>query len=404
MITMSSIFGYDRGAGLSLAQAKSLASYQNGKFGSFFIRYLAGPESWKYFSKTEVENLKKAGFMIGSVFQEGKDGPKYGYSAGKVAANKAKQRAIALGQPKKSAIFFAVDYDAPKSDYNQFEAFLKGAQEILGDDYFAGVYGKFDVIEEMAKRGACKYFWQTYAWSKGKLSKYADLYQYKNDTMVNGINVDLNECFNPEIFWGQYKEEVEQPEPPVVIEPVKTLEMFDDVPENHWAAESIKKAYNKGIMSGIGDKKFGLIMEVKREEVVVVIDRLGLMNDKPIIREDFPFKDVPDNHWAINSIKKAYTTGTINGISSEKFGLGDTLTREQFVKILENLGLITVDDFWEVPDIYEDVPSDHWAAEAIKDSYLKGAVIGVAKYKFGLGEAVMREQVAKVFDNMKMLD
>jgi len=403
-----SVFGYDRGAGVSSAQAKLLAQYENGKFGNFFIRYLAPPSSWKYFSKKEVQILKNAGFMIGSVFQEGKDGPKYGYEAGKAAATKAKQRASDLGQPKNSAIFFAVDYDAPKSDFNNIEAFLKGAKEILGEHYFAGIYGKYDVIEEMAKRGACKYFWQTLAWSGGKLSKYADLYQYKIDILANGINVDFNECFNTQIFWGQYKEETKSPvnniEPIVVKpEPVKTLEMFDDVPVSHWAAESIKKAYNKGIIKGISTRKFGLNEEITREEVVVIFDRLGLLN-KPNVYNDFPFKDVATDHWAYKSIEKAYKVGAISGVSADKFGLGQYVTREQFAKILDNLGLVKVNDFWKVSDIYDDVSENHWAAEAIKDSYLTGAIKGIGNNKFGLGESIMREQIAKVFDNMKMLD
>jgi len=403
---MASIFGYDRGAAVSLTQAKSLASYENGKFGKFFVRYLAPASSWKYFSKEEVENLKKAGFMIGSVFQEGKDGPKYGYSAGKTAAQKAKERALALGQPKKSAIFFAVDYDAPKSDFDAFEQFLKGVKEVFGDDYFAGIYGKYDVIEEMAKRGACKYFWQTLAWSKGKLSKYADLYQYKIDTIVNGINVDLNECFNPQIFWGQYKEETKVIEPaPVEIKPnVKTLEMYDDVPENHWAASSIKKAYEKGIMKGVSTRKFGLNQEITREEIVTVFNNLKLLDNRQVIRTDFPFTDVPSTHWAYGSIKKAYQTGVISGISKDTFGIKQYVTREQFAVMLDKLGLIHVDDFWNVENIYTDIPATHWAAEAIKDSYLKGAMVGVEQHRFGIGESVKREQVAKVLDNIRLFD
>jgi len=402
-----SVFGYDRGAAVSLAQAKSLAAYEGGKFNSFFIRYLADANSWKYFGWGEVENLLAAGYMIGSVFQEGKDGPKGGYNAGRAAATKALARTSVVGQPKYSAIFFAVDYDAPASDYDAFEAFLKGAQEVLGEDFYAGIYGKYAVIEEMGKRGACKYFWQTYAWSGGKFSKYADLYQYKNDIQVNGINVDLNECFNTDILWGQYTPPVEQPvvEEPIVIESpkVETLSMYDDVPVTHWAASAIEKAYNKGFMTGVADRKFGLTQEVTREQLAVALDQAGMLKNVKRIKFN-RFSDVPAGHWAENAIHSAFEAGAMDGIADNVFGLGKTLTREQFTKTLENLGLITIDDFWKIPDIYQDVPSDHWAMESIKDAYLKGVIVGVAEHKFGLGEAVMREQLAKVFDNMQKLD
>lgn len=402
-----SIFGYDRGAAVSRSQAKTLAEYENGKFGGFFIRYLADANSWKYFSWNEVEILLEAGFMIGSVFQEGTDGPREGYHGGIEAATKAKRTAERLGQPKKSAIFFAADYDAPASDYNLIEQFLRGAQEVFGDDFFAGIYGKYDVIEEMAKRGACKYFWQTLAWSRGKLSQYADLYQYQIDTPVHGINVDFNECFNTEIFWGQYREPVvEEPSQPEIPK-VETLEMYDDVPITHWAADAIRKAHNKEIITGVTERQFGLTREVTREQVAVVLDRLGLLEGtKPnSLSMSSIYDDVTETHWAATAIKKAYDKGVMRGIGEKKFGLGMSLTREQFTKILSNLGLITMgESFWKVPDIYKDVPSDHWAVDAIKDAYLKGVIIGVAQHKFGLGEAVMREQLAKVFDNMRMLD
>jgi|GEM_PF-2640574 len=52
--------------------------------------------------------------------------------------------------------------------------------------YEAGVYGSYEVIEEMAKRGACRHFWQTYAWSRGQKSSRANLYQYRNNVKVAG--------------------------------------------------------------------------------------------------------------------------------------------------------------------------------------------------------------------------
>jgi hypothetical protein len=404
-----STFGYDRGAGVSLSQAKSLASYDGGKFSSFFIRYLADASSWKYFSYNEVHNLLEAGYMVGSVFQEGKDGPKGGYYAGILAAKKAKAIAESLGQPKQSAIFFTVDYDAPESDYNAFNSFLVGVKDVFAGDFFAGIYGKYDVIEAMAARNACTYFWQTLAWSRGLLSDHADLYQYKIDIDANGINVDFNECFNTDIFWGQYQPAVAEPvqeQPVVEPEPpkVETLEMYDDVPVTHWAADAIKKAFDKDVMVGISDRKFGLTQEVTREQLAVALDKLGLL-DKPEIVAGYSYEDVPETHWAYNSIKKAHLTDVMDGVADNKFGLGETLTREQFTKVLDTLNLTTVGEtYWKVPDIYTDVPSDHWAVDSIKDAYLKGVIIGLAEHKFGLGEAVMREQLAKVFDNLKLLD
>lgn len=52
------------------------------------------------------------------------------------------------------------------------------------------------------------------------------------------------------------------------------------------------------------------------------------------------FKDVPDNHYAKASIEKAAKAGVIGGVSSDVFGLGQPVTREQLAVILDRLGLL----------------------------------------------------------------
>jgi len=58
----------------------------------------------------------------------------------------------------------------------------------------------------------------------------------------------------------------------------KTMEQFTDVPANHWAASSIKKAADKGIISGVAPGVFGLGQPVTREQLAVILDRLGLID------------------------------------------------------------------------------------------------------------------------------
>jgi len=52
------------------------------------------------------------------------------------------------------------------------------------------------------------------------------------------------------------------------------------------------------------------------------------------------FSDVPDNHWAAASIKKAADKGVIVGVSDEKFDPNGTVTRAQLAVILERVGLL----------------------------------------------------------------
>ena len=52
---------------------------------------------------------------------------------------------------------------------------------------------------------------------------------------------------------------------------------FTDVPNNHWAASSIKKALDKGLITGISDGVFDPNGNVSRAQLAVILDRAGLL-------------------------------------------------------------------------------------------------------------------------------
>ncbi|HIW47797.1 MAG TPA: S-layer homology domain-containing protein [Firmicutes bacterium] len=64
---------------------------------------------------------------------------------------------------------------------------------------------------------------------------------------------------------------------------------------------------------------------------------LALSSLFPISAQAAIFSDVPQSHWAYESVEKAVQYGIMNGLEDGTFGLGQTLTRAQFVKILSNL-------------------------------------------------------------------
>ena len=202
---MAKAIGIDCATPLTLDTARMLAAAGN----RFAARYLV-PSSyaWKRLTRSEAEVITKAGMHIVSVFETSANRPAGGASSGRADGAAAYREAQAIGQPPGSAIYYAVDYDAPPQDYDAIEAYLlAAASQIPG--YATGVYGSFAVVEEMAKRHACSHFWQTYAWSGGKRSTHANLYQHRNNVQIAGITVDLNESFGNEGWWSL---QLEQPE------------------------------------------------------------------------------------------------------------------------------------------------------------------------------------------------
>ena len=190
--------GIDCAQPLMIAKTKALAAagYQ------FAARYLVpSAYTWKRLTRKEAEAITAAGMQIISVFETSANRPAGGTVNGQADGKAANVEATEIGQPPGSAIYFAVDYDAQPKDYDAIEAYMRAAtKEIPG--YEVGIYGSFTVIEEMYRRGAAKYFWQTYAWSYGKKSAHANLWQYQNGVTVAGHLVDLNESYGGEGWWS----------------------------------------------------------------------------------------------------------------------------------------------------------------------------------------------------------
>ncbi|SFA91329.1 protein of unknown function [Cohnella sp. OV330] len=179
----------------------------------------------KRLTRAEALAITSAGMKIISVFETTANRPQGGANNGKKDGASAYLEARNIQQPLGSAIYFAVDYDAQPKDYDLIEAYLRAAaQEIPG--YQVGVYGSYAVVEAMAARGAAKVFWQTYAWSKGKKSSNANLYQWKNGQTLAGVGVDFNESYGGEGWWDTKPIETPQPASSELV--AKVVRMIDN--------------------------------------------------------------------------------------------------------------------------------------------------------------------------------
>lgn len=215
----------------------------------FVCRYLVPARlAWKRLTASEVEAIKAAGLKLASVFETGASRPAGGAAAGDVDGQEAFNEAKLIKQPLGSVIYFAVDYDAQPADYTKIEQYLRAAAGKL-PGYKVGVYGSYAVIEEMAKRGACTHFWQTYAWSRGKRSDRANIYQHKNDTKLPGIklSLDLNESYGNEGFWDvEVKPKMKAEDAEKIIAFLgagwKATELKEARDEFHRLADEVRKA------------------------------------------------------------------------------------------------------------------------------------------------------------------
>ncbi len=203
--------GIDCATPLNQSTANTLA-----KEGMAFTGRYVVPEGYaKRLTLPEADAISQAGMKIVTVYETTATRASGGAASGSADGDAAFREAKKLGQPPGTAVYFAVDYNAQPKDYDAIEQYLLAAGKKLSG-YEVGVYGSFAVVEEMAKRGACKRFWQTYAWSNGKVSSRANIYQYKNDQKLAGITVDYNESYGGEGWWSTVAANQPNPDNPTV--------------------------------------------------------------------------------------------------------------------------------------------------------------------------------------------
>ena len=192
MTTEGVDYSYGRPGGAALVAA--------GK--SFAFRYVPYPgNGGKGLTTAELGDLQSHGLSVGLVFESTKGRALGGRPAGVSDATMTAAAITPLGFPADRPVYFAVDFDAQATQQAAIDAYLGGAASVLSPSR-VGVYGGLDVVNRCAENGSAQWFWQTYAWSGGRQSAHAHLYQYHNGQTINGAAVDFDRSITSD--FGQW--------------------------------------------------------------------------------------------------------------------------------------------------------------------------------------------------------
>lgn len=184
------------------------------------IRYVGTPGRTKNITAAEYRDMTSKGVGVALVYENKAGDAAGGYSAGQAAARIARADADSVGFPADKPIYFAVDSDqVTAANFAAVSAYLDGAASILGDRARVGVYGEYDVIEKNVGSHA-RYGWQTAAWSGGKRSSKAHLFQRLGQIYVGGIQSDVNDILAAD--WGQHDAQ-EEDDMPLTPEDIKAV-------------------------------------------------------------------------------------------------------------------------------------------------------------------------------------
>lgn len=183
--------------GIDYAWSKPLpeAIVKAGK--TFVCRYLAKLPNGKVISTTELHALLGAGISVVFNWEQAAGDMLKGHSTGAEHAQEAARQLASLGVPTTIPVYFSCDVNiTTPTQMNAVQQYLGGAASVLGYRR-VGVYGEADVIDACVPSYAM-WGWQTYAWSGGRISGKAHLYQYRNGVVVGGVDVDLDRSLRDE--------------------------------------------------------------------------------------------------------------------------------------------------------------------------------------------------------------
>lgn len=173
---------------------------------------------------------------------------------------------------------------------------------------------------------------------------------------------------------------------------------FTDTDDVAWAKDEIAQLYGLGAISGKSETLFAPNDSITREELCKIVSAaFSLTADSDI--NELPFADVDRASWYGSYILICYQNKVINGISSDSFGVGNTVTREEIAAILvraaEAAGKTLDYDITIFPFEDNDEISD-WARESV--SVLRECLIidGVGDGYFAPRMSVTRAEAAKM--------
>lgn len=176
-----------------------------------------------------------------------------------------------------------------------------------------------------------------------------------------------------------------------------TSSALKDLNDAEWARSAIETLYGKNIVSGFEDGNYYPNDNVTREQFVkTVVTALGLEADGA----ELTFSDVGQDAWYYRFIKTACNAGIVTGIGDNKFGIGMNITREDMAVIicrtLEYCGIQTEEAELAFTD--SDEISDY-AKQAVAFLSAKGIINGMGDGSFAPKGLVTRAQMAVIVCN-----
>ncbi|MBR3934759.1 MAG: S-layer homology domain-containing protein [Clostridia bacterium] len=172
--------------------------------------------------------------------------------------------------------------------------------------------------------------------------------------------------------------------------------MFADM-NNHWAADSVNKLAQKGVISGFPDGTFRPDQSVTRAEFLKILTSSIDAN----YESNISFSDVSDNDWFAPYVKSGYALGLVTGNDQGMFMPNNPISREDAcIMIFRYIGKdseINEELTFEDKDLISD-----YALNGVAFLYNNGIINGTDSKTFAPKDMTTRAQAATLI--LRVLD
>ena len=135
---------------------------------------------------------------------------------------------------------------------------------------------------------------------------------------------------------------------------------FEDVKTDYWFYKEVETLYNIGIVDGTDEHKFSPDAPVTRAEFAVMAARFANLD----YEGGNLFDDVPNGHWAYSYINAAANAGWVEGYPDGSFRPDEPISRAEVVRLVNGMinRNVTLDKLKElgIECPYNDLVENHW--------------------------------------------
>ena len=174
----------------------------------------------------------------------------------------------------------------------------------------------------------------------------------------------------------------------------KPSSRFDDIAAGAWYESAVSYALEKGLFSGTSEKTFSPNGTMTRSMLVTVLWR---MEGTPVTAAGSSFNDVENGKWYTDAVAWASSNGIVTGYGNGRFGVSDSVTRQQLAAILYRYASLKGIDVSDVADIsgYADASEiASWAKAPVEWTVENGIINGVSANKLSPSGTATRAQAA----------